>query len=415
MGEPEKRPEDSDDLPKEEPKLDAILPDDLPPAAAELVGDIDSYQRRMEKEWETAKSSYEQKINRIMEEFVVANANVPPASPKEEEKEPPKKSRVEPAFEGPIPEQPRKKSGSEQERLKILMDQLQKELHRVERPARHVPFFSHSSHSRPSLSASSPEPLQLGWSKPTTRFSKNTILAALAGIVLVSAGAFYALSQRVQVTPIPYAHTLGPIVNKKGLFILDWFRRSIYLHENSSNLTIKSVESVINNMATGIAMSEKALWTIDALDRKILTHTLTVDHQITAGIPTPGSKPVGLYWDGLDLWSADASERALYRHRGTELEDIRDTFPLPEMGMTAFTFYKSRLWILDGKSRLIGAYRLQKPLLQLGMFDLDPFVKGATPTGFAFESGKILVVTENPALLIRIPISRLRQSKTDTL
>jgi hypothetical protein len=72
------------------------------------------------------------------------------------------------------------------------------------------------------------------------------------------------------------------------------------------------------------------------------------------------------------------------------------------------------LWLLDGKSRLANVYRLQKPLLQLGSFDLDPFVKTATPTGFAMIDKQMWVATENPAQLIRIPISRLRKSKTES-
>jgi hypothetical protein len=69
MGNPEKEPENKpDSKPKEAPKLDAILPDDLPPAAAELVGDIDSYQKKLEQEWESTKSSYEKKINQTYEQ-----------------------------------------------------------------------------------------------------------------------------------------------------------------------------------------------------------------------------------------------------------------------------------------------------------------------------------------------------------
>ena len=79
MAHAEKEPENRPEFQK--------APDDLPPEAAELVEDIDSYQKKMESEWETAKSAYEEKINRIMDEFLSANnvspntAEQPPPSP----------------------------------------------------------------------------------------------------------------------------------------------------------------------------------------------------------------------------------------------------------------------------------------------------------------------------------------------
>jgi hypothetical protein len=131
-------------------------------------------------------------------------------------------------------------------------------------------------------------------------------------------------------------------------------------------------------------------------------------------VPSPDKKPVGLFYDGLDLWSADQEAKKLYRHRGNDIEDIRDTFPLPEIVTTAFVFYNNRLWLLDGKARLVNVYRLQKPLLQLASLDLDPFVKNAIPTGFAIEGKGIYVLTENPSAFVRVPLSRLKQSKTES-
>lgn len=368
---------------KEGPKLDAILPDDFPPAAAELVGDIDSYQKRMEKEWENAKSSYENKVNRIMEEFMVAGQASAHSEPVEE---PPKKPRVR------------------DERLKSLMGELEEELRRAGQAKPRIPF-------RPGRK---PETMQLGWHGSTQKPWKKIGAGVGAAFLFISIVGFFSSSVRVQVESLPYTHTLGPIVDKDNIYILDWFRRSLYVHGNSAGLPIRAVEPIINNLATGLAMSEKTIWTLDALDRKILLHSVTADHQVTSSKSSPGSKPVGLFFDGLDLWSADQDTKKLYRHRGNDIEDIRDTFPLPEIITTAFAFHNNRLWLMDGKSRLVNVYRLQKPLLQLGSFDLDPFVKGSIPTGFAIVGNKILVVTENPPALIRIPLSRLKKSKTET-
>ncbi|MCG3204506.1 MAG: hypothetical protein KCHDKBKB_01221 [Elusimicrobia bacterium] len=392
LSEKDPRPEPQDSDPKDQiasddvrtpPKLDAILPDDLPPAAAELVGDIDSYQKRMEKEWETAKNSYEQKINRIMEEFMVAGHGSNPTAPP--------------------PEEPIKKSRFNNDRLKSLMGELEQELRRASKAKSSIPFRA----GQPAGA------FQLGWQgSQKAQWKKWGGLAlGLAGIGLATG--YFLTSFFIKTFSLPYHYTLGPIFVKDNVVIMDWFRRSLYVHKLSSDLPIQSVESLSNSLATGLAWSEKTLWSLDSLDRKINLHTTTPEHQIVASVDSPGTKPVGLFFDGTDLWSADQDTKKLYRHRGNDLEEIRDTFPLPDANVTAFSFYKNRLWILDGKSRLINVYRLQKPLLSLRSFDLDPFLKGSLPTGFSIQKGKMWVVTENPSSLIRIPLSRLKKSKTE--
>ena len=194
---------------------------------------------------------------------------------------------------------------------------------------------------------------------------------------------------------------------------MDWFRKILFVHKNDSALTIKSVEALPNNLATGIAMSDKTLWTLDSLDLKLNLHTVTVDHQVTSSVAAPDTRPVGLFFDGTDLWSADQDAYKLFRHRGNDVEEIRDTFPLPDSTVTSFLLKKTQLWILDGKSRLVTVYRLQKPLLKLASYDLDPLMKQATPTGMALDGNTLLVVTENPASLLRIPLFRLRHSRLE--
>ena len=260
-----------------------------------------------------------------------------------------------------------------------------------------------------------PESLQLGW-KDEGNLSTRRVWWAVGGIgTIVVSAIFYWMFWRVTTIPLPYSHTMGPILLNDRVYIFDWFRRSLYVHEDKNGFPIRSVETVPNTLASGMALSAKILWSLDSLDKKILLHATSPDHQVTSSFSTPGEKPVGLYYDGTDLWSADLAEKQLYRHHGNDVEDIRDRFPLPDLTLTSFTFRKSRLWILDGKSRLINVYRLQKPMAQIGSFDLDPFLKGASPTGFAIDGRKLVLVTENPSVLIRIPIERLRKSTTDSL
>ncbi len=355
MAQPEKEPENRPNLGKDAPKLDAIFPDNLPPAAAELVGDIDNYQKKLESEWKSAKVHYEDKINRIMEEFMNARS-----------------STIK-----DIPQKPRS----------------------------HEELFPRFNFE--------PERTPLAWNKARNFPWKKWVPWAAAVVVLSGLGFFYnALA--IQVDTLPYTHTLGPVVWKENIYIADWFRKTLFVHRNAKGLPIVSVEPLPGSLATGIAISDKTIWTLDGLDLKINLHATTADHQVTESVDTQGQKPAGLFYDGLDLWSADQDARRLYRHRGNDIEEIRDTFPLPEIMATAFGFFNNRLWVLDGKARLVNVYRLQKPLLELGSFDLDPFLNGATPTGFTIVGRKMWIVTENPVSLVRVPLSRLKKSKTET-
>jgi hypothetical protein len=390
MGFSEKDPNDAAKTASTPPKLDAILPDETPTAAAELVDDITTTQRRMEKEWETAKNSYEKKINNIMNEFIGEGLS--------------KFNADRPASDEPIAAAPVRNAGETQ--LQDLIQQLEKELRGVRyTPSRQSEF----------LSREAPASLQLGWNNPTPGLVQKLKIAAMSAVLLLLFGlSFWASQWRVLQTPLPYAHTIGPVVADGNIYIMDWFRKILFVHKNNSALTITSVEAMPNNLATGIAMSEKTVWTLDGLDLKLNLHTPTVDHQVTSSIAAPDTHPVGLYFDGTDLWSADQDAYKLLRHRGNDVEEIRDTVPLPDSTITSFLLNKTQLWILDGKSRLITVYRLQKPLLKLAAYDLDPLVKQAAPSGMAIDGNTLLVVTENPASLLRIPLFRLRHSHLKT-
>lgn len=382
MGQPE----------KDEPK-------DIPPAAAELIENIDSYQKRVENEWDTAKAAYQSKINQIMEEFLKQGFTVEqpdaPASP------PPRSSpKDRPEFEQPTPQ----KNSAQDPYIAKLLSRVEQELRNADIKSRKLSFFS----SRPSSA------FQLDW-KPTGLqglVHRVRRFAPLLAVAAIAAGLFVWL-MTPSMTILPYAHTLGPIVTKDKIYIVDWFRKSLYVHANKHGYPILSVENLPNTFPTGMAMDGKAVWSLDDMSHKLLKHATTIDHQVMSSFDTPGSQPIGLFFDGTDLWSGDQTARKIYRHRGNDVEDIRDEFTLPDGTLSALAIRDNRLWLLDGKSRELAVYRLQKPLRQLGIFDLDPFLKGATPSGFYLEGKTVWVVTENPSALIKIPLKKLEKSKTD--
>ncbi len=386
MGFSEKDPKDKAKKPVEGPQLDAILPDEPPTSAAELVDDISSYQQRMEKEWEDAKTTYEKKINRIMSEFVVEGLS--------------KMDSTE-----PLPDSPPQRQ--DDARLQDLIHQLEIEL--KDTPGRSAPFSPKLFRKSETVARA------LAWKNAPSGFIKK--IQTFFRLVVVTAAigiAFWFAVWRVVQTPLPYSHTLGPVMFHQRIYIMDWFRKILFTHKDDAGLTIIAVEALPNNLATGMALSEKTLWTLDGLDLKLNLHAPTLDHQVLSAIAAPQTKPVGLFFDGTDLWSADQDALKLFKHRGNDVEEIRDNFPLPDLTITSFFLDRNQLWILDGKSRLINVYRLQKPLLKLASYDLDSLIEKATPTGFALEGRTLLITTENPSSLIRVPLFRLRHSRLTT-
>lgn len=387
-------------LPEKDPK------DDIPPSTAELIENIDSYQRRVEEEWDAAKASYQKKINDIMEEFLqqglsaLESQTPPPPSQTNGKKPSVSPSGLEDHFES-APQRPRQPDPH----VARLISQVEKELRKTRK--KRQPF---------SIFPPQPEPFQLGWQAPwyyLTRGRKMVIGVGLGALALFMTGFFFLRTPSV--VPLPYAHTLGPILSDDKMYIVDWFRKALYIHDRKKGFPILSVENLPNSLSTGIAMDGKAIWTLDSLNHKLVKHSITSDHQVQASFTTPGPAPSGLYFDGTDFWSADTQTQKLYRHRGNEVEDIRDEYPLPEGYVTALALRNNRVWLLDGKSREISVHRLQKPLKSVGIFDLDPFLEGATPTGFFVADKDVWIVTENPASVRKVSISKLEGSKPEGL
>ena len=154
MSHVEKEPENTPEFEKKPPpKLNVVPPDDLPPAAAELMEDIDSYQKQMEMEWDNAKSSYEDKINRLLYDFLATN-----------------RAAANPPIKKPTAPPPTNNTfGSSSEQLKAFMNQMDAELRRTARP----------------------ETVQLGWKGSKPKLSLKLILPLVGAAVFVIATLAY--------------------------------------------------------------------------------------------------------------------------------------------------------------------------------------------------------------------------------
>lgn len=404
MGFPEKERKDESKKqgPKDPPppKLDAIMPHSGGP---NVFREIDDYQKKIENEWESAKENYQKKIDKIMDDFITQTGGVPdpgkpidPASPEMPKGKIPSGHPTEAPL--PFP-----KSATD-EKLDRLMDNVHKTLQQVE----------YKSHLLAQPERRKPPIINVAWKpmRPWYRRLRNLFLGALvAGGI--GFGVWYTFIRVNPVTPLPYPHTSGLLIQGKDVYIIDWFRRALYVHSLQKGLPITAAENLPNPFTTGFTMTEKNLLTVDGLDNKILIHTLTPDHRVTEKSEASESKLAGLYYDGTDIWVFDNGNGKLKQLHGRDLEEIRDSFSLTNVTVSAFQIKTNRVWILEGKTREVHVYRLQEPMRHLATFDLDPFINGATPTGIHVGEKTVSIATEGPAQFVQISRRKLEQSRPE--
>lgn len=380
------------------PELGAILPGEPLPTPSEIFGSMDDYQKRIQSEWETAKNTYEKKINQIMEEFLNQKllSTLGPDDPTlgAYSEADAKKKRAEES-------KPYVAPSSNNERLEDIIARVEKTLQMADRE---TGLFSGFGRRRPSI-------INASWFPLRQRLSR--LMGPFLFIATVSAAAAYFIFAPITFptqTSLPYTHVAGPVFADGKVYLVDWFRKTLYVHSARRGMPIVSVETMPNNFVTGLAISNSYIWTADGLGRSILQHATTPDHRVSLKVDSPGAKPVGLFWDGNSLWSADAETKTLYRHQGNDIEIVNDQYAVPEAGITAFVLKENRVWLLDGKSRRINVYRLEDPLRLLATFDLDPFLKGANPVGITMNNDDLWVSTEDPPALIRVSRRRLERA-----
>lgn len=380
MAEPEKEPND----PLEEPAPTV-------PPKIEILSDIDEYQDRIESQWESTKVNYQDKINKILDEFIQQNLHNPQAPPdlKSEPRKPP-----------PINPTPSSADINSEVRLERLLKRAEKVMGMAGAAGR---FKS----PPPPIN-----PFQLEWNANKSWLGRIWQHKYIVGGALLLCGGSVALwmtfKSPLSARTLPYTHATGLIVEDQKIYIVDWFRKALYVHGNKQNLPILSVENLPNQFMTGFAKSPNKFWTIDGLTQEILEHTATADHLVTRKIHLPGKKPTGLYYDGMDLWSMDDESKKLYRHRGNDPDDIKETFTLPSMSVSSLVVIKNRLWVLSEKSRMIIEFRLEDPVRELRTYDLDPYLDGSKVTSFSIDGKSLWLTTINPTRLVRVPMTALR-------
>lgn len=367
MSTPEKNPKDD---PK--PELGAILPD--------VFADLDNYQKKIENDWEVTKSAYKDKINEILDDFMKQNPATPGAKP-----EAPRKIS---SSLGPDP------VSSVEERMEKLMSRVENTLRITEEKPR---FFSTHRH-RPSI-------INIPWND-RERYGGAFKLLGVVAVLLLAGFVFYMEAVRIDDrTSLPYIHPSTIVFADEKIYIVEWFRKVLYHHSYKKGLPIEQVENIPNNFLSGVAFSDKHLWTLDAFNHQLLQHSLGSDHRVLKTFPTPGPQPAGLFWDGADLWSSDLEKKKIYRHHGADPESIKAEYAFTDFNASALYYKENRLWILDAKSRMVYLCRLEDPLRRIATYDLDPFLKGASPTNFTMKDGQFWLLTENPPQLLRLDLN----------
>jgi hypothetical protein len=306
------------------------------------------------------------------------------------------------------PEKPQKRSTGidpfrqTDNRLETLLQRVERTLRDAEKKPRGLSF---SDWDKPRI-------VNVSWFSFRERMRRRFFIV-LPVVGLVAFGVWFGLLKNrvATVTDLPYPHPSCLDITNGKVYIVDWFRKALFVHEFKAGLPLLSVENLPNNFVTGLAFNNKSFWTLDGFSQKIIEHAFSNEHRVMGSVPSPGKKSVGLLWDGTDLWTADLEGKKLYRLYGNDISTIRNQYTLPAGSATAFYLKNNRLWLLDGLSREIVIYRLQEPLRQLTVYDLDPFLRGGSPTGIYVEEKKIWVLTDGPSRLIQIPIRTLEKMR----
>ena len=371
------------------PELDAVVPE--PKNPHDVFHEIDSYQKKIESEWDQAKKDYEKKIDKIMDDFITnQQTELEKEQPKPEPPAPPSKPKI------------RKKYSKD---VNDFMVDVQKKLEAMESKSKEITL---RNYDKPSV-------INVPWQPINPR--RRNIWVLVMGALLIVGGAFLFQKfffQIQPVTPLPYSHTSGLHMDANKFYVVDWFRKVLYIHSIKKGAPLLAVETLPNSFSTGFAYTPKYLYSANGFSPKIIEHALTSDHRVLKSYEVPAKKPSGLFWDGEHLWTFDNQEKKFYQLRGNEIDDVIKEYTGPDINLTAFQIVNNRIWILDGGARVIHIYRLENPLRGLASFDLDPFLKGGIPTGIHVEEKKVWVVTENPSLLIQISHRQLKKSHPDT-
>jgi|GEM_PF-6207827 len=368
--------ESKDKNPLENPSK-GTQPNDASLSPDEIWKDIDAYQKHLELEWESTKKSYQDKIDQIMDDFLKKNGNI---------------------LEEEIKKDATKKESPADDYKEILKD-IQKTLTRNEERNRLLPFPT---------KASAPI-ITVFWDKRQLWIKYRRILWTFMLLLGVSYFAWKSYFSIQDMTSLPYTHTSGLLIQDKKVYIADWFRKTLYVHQLKKDLPLISVESIPNQFVTGFVFTNKNLISVDGFEQKLLVHVLTNDHRVLNKFDTPGAAPAGLDWDGTDVWVADNAKHLIFQLHGNELTDIRKQYSFLGLTITAFRIDDHRIWALDGTTRELHILRMQEPLKSLVVYDLDPFLKGGTPTGLHVNKKAIWVTTDNPSTLIRISLKTLNR------
>lgn len=388
MAQPERSPKEDPNQTNPEINLEpkATPPEDAPPLSpADILSSIDEYQKKLELTWESTKSEYQKRMDDILQDYL-----------KDEPEEP---------INHPFPENEKRTKNSPDDRVppfsktasfKSMLTQAERALQNSERENRLSVVYRGP--------AVSPLPVRV------KKWAKTSLLLSVAGALGAVSFFCFSLFHVAPNNPLPYSHAAGPVIVGNRIYVVDWLRKSLFIHALKRDVPILAVENVPNNFVTGLAVSGAHLWTVDGFGRKIIQHALTPEHQIIREITTPAKSPAGLFWDGRDLWSADTESQTLYRHKGNDPEEILDQFQIPDAKITSFYIRENRVWTVDRDARVVSVFRLQNPLKALGSFDLDPFLEKAVPSGLWVHKSNLWIVTESPTRLLRIPLRKLKKS-----
>lgn len=347
------------------------------PEKTEIFSEMDAYQEKLTSDWEAAKNSYQAKINDIMSDFIK------------------EKGLDKENLSVLLPEETEKKSPGKIEHLLARAEKLLRP--REKKTA--IPLWQ-SSHGSDFVYESQ--------SRLRRMVRLPSFWLALLAVVGLSSYIFLRTPAPVS---LPYSHTAGLVVTPQKIYVVDWLRKALFVHRNSLGFPLISVENMPNDFLAGLAITKSKVVSLNSFSMQVVEHDTSPEHLVTDHHVAPGTQASAMYYDGNDLWMADDGGKKLFQFHGLDAGETKEEFHFAGIAVTGLVVEEGRVWILSKKSRTLTLFRLEDPLRQLAVYDLDPILKGAAPTAIDIKGKTLWLTTETPATLRRVPLRSLKSAQ----
>ncbi|MEI7530189.1 MAG: hypothetical protein WCK76_14725, partial [Elusimicrobiota bacterium] len=208
--------------------------------------------------------------------------------------------------------------------------------------------------------------------------------------------------------PLPHTQAAGLCLAPEGsrLFFLDPQRQLLFTVSSPGGM-VRSVEGFPAGAARALAFDGEFFWSVG--DKGIVKHKAGGRYSALETYPEAGSGVSALFWDGKYLWAGGAPGGQLNRYLPGGSLAPAGSYAMPAVGSPGISISGETLFTLDTAAGKLCAYKLggaMEPFEEAGLAAFLP--RKGRVAGFAMDNTYLWLITENPAELRRVNLSRLK-------